>query len=165
LTDMISPTFVSFVSALTALIATIAGPFVTLYVARTQFNATVRSANRQRWIDEFREQIAHFCAELAISAQVRGKIVKDGRIVIQAEEFLNSFGRLVYTANKIRLMVNPVERDHQELLGLINGLLLRFRTASAEDDLLAEGQAIVERIVTMSLAIIRSEWLRVQRGI
>ncbi len=62
-------------------------------------------------------------------------------------------------------MVNPVERDHQELLELINGLLLRFRTASAEDDLQAEGQAIVERIVTMSLAIIRSEWLRVQRGL
>ena len=37
---MISPTLVSFVSALTALIATIAGPFVTLYVARTQFKAT-----------------------------------------------------------------------------------------------------------------------------
>jgi hypothetical protein len=30
LTDMISQTLVSFVSALTALIATIAGPFVTL---------------------------------------------------------------------------------------------------------------------------------------
>ena len=40
---MISQTLVSFVSALTALIATIAGPFVTLYVARTQFKATVRS--------------------------------------------------------------------------------------------------------------------------
>jgi hypothetical protein len=163
---MISQTLVSFVSALTALIATIAGPFVTLYVARTQFRATVRSANRQRWIDEFREQIAHFCAELAISAQVRDKIVKDGRIAVQAEpEFLQSFGRLVYTANKIRLMINPLEREHQELLELINDLLRRFRTASAEDDLQAEGQAIVERMVTMSLDIIRREWHRVQRGL
>jgi hypothetical protein len=163
---MISQTLVSFVSALTALIATIAGPFVTLYVARTQFKATVRSANRQRWIDEFREQIAHFCAEIAISAQLREKIVKDGQIVIQAgPEFLTSFGRLVYTANKIRLMINPLEREHQELLELINGLLRRFRTASADDDLQTEGQAIVEQIVAMSVAVIRREWLRVQRGV
>jgi hypothetical protein len=162
---MISQTLVSFVSALTALIATIAGPFVTLYVTRTQFKATVRSANRQRWIDEFREQIAHFCAEIAISAQVREKIVKDGRIVVRVEpEFLSSFGRLVYTANKIRLMINPLEREHQELLELINGLLRRFRTASADDDLQAEGHAIVEQIVAMSVAVIRREWLRVQRG-
>jgi hypothetical protein len=163
---MISQTLVSFVSALTALIVTIAGPFVTLYVTRTQFKATVRSANPQRWIDEFREQIAHFCAEIAISAQVREKIVKDGRIVVRVEpEFLSSFGRLVYTANKIRLMINPLEREHQELLELINGLLRRFRTASADDDLQAEGQAIVEQIVAMSVAVIRREWLRVQRGV
>jgi hypothetical protein len=162
---MIDATLVSFVSALTALVASIAEPTVTLYVARTQFRANVRSANRQRWIDEFREQIARFCAELPISAQVREKIVKEGRIVIQAEpEFLNSFGRLVYTANKIRLMINPIKREQQELLELINGLLRRFRSASSEDDLQGEGQEIVGQIVTMSAPIIRREWLRVQRG-
>ena len=97
---------------------------------------------------------------------MREKIVKDGRIVIHVEpEFLNSFGRLVYTANKIRLMINPHEREHQELLELINGLLRRFRTASADDDLQAEGQGIVEQIVAMSVAVIRREWLRVQRGV
>jgi hypothetical protein len=96
---------------------------------------------------EFREQIAHFCAEIAISAQVREKIVKNGRIVIQADlEFLNSFGRLIYTANKIRLMINPREHDHLELLEQMNEPLKRLRTASAEDDLQAEGQAIVEKI-------------------
>ena len=163
---MITPTLVGFVSALTALIASIAGPIVTLYVARTQFKATVRSANRQRWIDEFREQIAHFCAEFAISAQVRDKIVRDGRIVVQAEsQFLASFEKLIYTANKIRLMINPLEHEHQELLELMNGLLVRFRTASAEDDLQSEGQEIVGQIVTMSVEIIRREWLRVQRGV
>ena len=56
---MITPRLVGFVSALTALIASIAGPVITIYVARTQFNATVRSANRQRWIDEFKIGRAH----------------------------------------------------------------------------------------------------------
>jgi hypothetical protein len=163
---MIDATSLSFVSALTALVASIAGPFVTLYVARTQMRVTVRSANRQRWIDEFRDVIAHFCSELAIAAQGRETIVKDGRIVIQAEsEFLRSFGKLVYTANKIRLMINPLERDHQELLEIIDRMFERFRTAPPNHDLQSEGQEIVRQIVSMSLAIIRREWLRVQRGV
>jgi hypothetical protein len=163
---MIDTTLVSLVSALTALVASIAGPIVTLYVARSQFKANVRSANRQRWIDEFRDLIARFCAEIATSAQIREKIVTEGRIVIQAEsQFLSSFEKLIYTANKIRLMINPLEHEHQELLEVMNGLLVRFRTASAEDDLQSEGVEIVGQIVTMSVAIIRREWLRVQRGV
>jgi hypothetical protein len=47
--SMIDAAHFSFVSALTALVASIAGPFVTLYVARTQIRFTVRSTNRQRW--------------------------------------------------------------------------------------------------------------------
>jgi hypothetical protein len=163
---MIDATLVSFVSALTALVASIAGPIVTIYVARTQFKATVRSANRQRWIDEFRDLIAHFCAEIATSVQIREKIVRDGQIVIQAESaILSSWEKLIYTANKIRLMVNPLEHEHQRLLEVMNGLLVQFRTASTADALQSEGQEIVGKIVTMSVEIIRREWLRVQRGI
>jgi hypothetical protein len=163
---MIDATLIGFVSALTALIASIAAPIVTIYVARTQFKATVRSANRQRWIDEFRDLIAHFCAEIATSVQVREKIVSDGRIVIQAEStILSSWEKLIYTANKIRLMINPLEREHQKLLETMNSLLVRFRTASTGDELQSEGQEIVAQIVTMSVEIVRREWLRVQRGI
>lgn len=65
-------------------------------ISRSQFKVNVRSANRQRWIDEFRDLIANFCAEIATSAQVREKIVRDGRIVIQAEsEFMSSFEKLI----------------------------------------------------------------------
>jgi hypothetical protein len=91
--------------------------------------------------------------------------VRDGRIAIQAESAFSSFEKLIYTANKIRLMINPLEHQHQELLEVMNGLLVRFRTASAEDDLQSEGQEIVGQIVTMSVEIIRREWLRVQRGV
>jgi hypothetical protein len=162
--DMFTSTLVSIISALTALVASVAGPFVTLYVARTQLRANVRSANRQRWIDEFREQVAHFCSEMAIAAQVRDKMVRDGRIVIQGEpEYLNAFGRLIYTTNKIRLMINPLDPEHQELIDLLNGLLAQFRDASADDDLRAQGTALIEQLIPKSVAIIRREWIRVQR--
>jgi len=105
-------------------------------------------------------------SESLVSAQVREKIVRDGRIAIQAESaYLSSFEKLIYTANKIRLMINPLEPEHQRLLEVMNGLLVRFRTASSADELQSEGQEIVGRIVTMSVEIIRREWLRVQRGV
>ena len=45
------PLLIGVISACTALVASIVGPIVTLSVARRQFNATVLSANRQRWIE------------------------------------------------------------------------------------------------------------------
>jgi hypothetical protein len=161
---MFDPVFIGFVSALTALLASIVGPLVTLYVARTQIRATVRSANRQRWIDEFRDAIARYCSEVAIVAQARERIVSDGQIVIGESEALHDFGKLVYSASKIRLMVNPLEREHQELLGALGRVFDRLRTAASHEDLQREGVEIVNEIVTRSLVIIRREWLLVQRG-
>ena len=49
---------ISVISACTALVASIAGPLVTLTVSRRQFNASVLSANRQKWIDSLRDMLA-----------------------------------------------------------------------------------------------------------
>lgn len=75
---MIDQGTIGFVSALSALIASIAGPLVTLYAARLQIRANVGSANRQRWVDEFRDVIANFCSEIAIAAQGRANIAQNG---------------------------------------------------------------------------------------
>jgi hypothetical protein len=53
------PLLISLVSACTALVASIVGPFVTLAVARRQFSATALSANRQKWIESLRDMLAH----------------------------------------------------------------------------------------------------------
>jgi hypothetical protein len=126
---------------------------------------TVRSTNRQRWIEEFRDLIAQFCSEIAIAAQNRESMVKDGRIVIGAErDLLGHFGKLVYTANKIRLMIDPHEREHRELLASIDALLALFRTGPNDDDLQIAGQEIAQKIIDLTLAIVRREWARVQKG-
>jgi hypothetical protein len=165
---MFDPALVGVISAATALVASIAGPLVTLYMGRAQIRAAVRSANRQKWIEEFRDMIAHFCgqvATVAASVQVRGKVIRDGRVAIPAQrEVIERFERLVFTSTKIRLMINPLEHEHQELLKVIGALLMRFRTASITDDVQAEADATVQRIVDISLNIIRHEWLRVKKG-
>jgi len=156
---------ITFFSALTALIASLAGPLVTIYATRSQINATVRSGNRQRWIDEFRDSISRFCSEIAIVAQGRETIVRDGEIVIHTEsEFLQAYGRLIYSANKIRLMTNPNDPEHGQLLEAIDRIFVLLRTAAPNQDPHREGQAIIGEVVQRSISIIRQEWNRVQRG-
>ena len=162
---MVDPTLISVISASTALVASVTGPLVALYVARAQIKAAVRSANRQKWIEEFRELIASFCGQIASSTQVRERVFRDGRVSIPAEsEMLHHFERLIFTATKIRLMVNPLDSEHGKLIEAVDALLLRFRTAPGTEDLQVEAQAMARQIIGMGLAIIRHEWLRVQKG-
>ena len=56
---------VSLISALTALVASIVSPFVTIQTAKRQINASVISANRTRWLESLREQLATLVSELA----------------------------------------------------------------------------------------------------
>ena len=46
------PVLISLVSALTALVASVVGPIVTVAVAKRQITASVVSSNRHRWISE-----------------------------------------------------------------------------------------------------------------
>jgi hypothetical protein len=65
------PLVLSFISACTALAASIIGPIVTLRVARRQFNATVLSTNRQKWIETLRDMVAELMSLLVFSLTVR----------------------------------------------------------------------------------------------
>ena len=47
-----------FISACTALIATIIGPYVAMKTAKSQINANVLSTNRAKWIETMRELIS-----------------------------------------------------------------------------------------------------------
>jgi len=63
-TAWLDPLLISLVSAATALVASVVGPLVTLAVARRQFNATVISANRQKWIEALRDLLSHLAQSI-----------------------------------------------------------------------------------------------------
>lgn len=46
------------VSAITAIVAVIVGPLVSIFVAKNQINASVVSTNRQTWINRLRDELA-----------------------------------------------------------------------------------------------------------
>src|SRR5688572_1568124 len=66
------PQIVSLVSACTALIASIAGPLATLRVSRRQFNATVLSTGRQKWIESLRDLLADLMSRRAGLSVIKG---------------------------------------------------------------------------------------------
>ena len=160
----VDPSLIGIISACTALTASFTGPMVSLYVARVQIRASVRSANRQRWIEDFRETIASLCGQIAVVTQVRERMVESGRLSISSEADLKQLHQLISAATKIRLMINPIEPDHQALLARVERLLTLFRTAATGDDVQEHARDTAFEITNLSLAIIRHEWTRVQKG-
>lgn len=156
---------ISVISAITALTASIVGPLVSIYVARAQIRATTRSANRQKWIEEFRDTMARFCGQVAVATQIHETIVVQGHVSIPAESHaLRDFEQLIYTATRIRLLINPLDPEHRELSTAINGLLLLF---TAEDKSISVQREVRDRtksITDKGLLIIRAEWGLIQHG-
>ena len=160
----------SLISACTALVASIAGPFVTLAVAKRNFNATVISANRQKWIEALRDMLAElislFVAALVVKTKWKRRRAHDrwdhGRAALDAEPaLLDKVQRMVHTQAKIRLLLNPNEADHQRLYQAIDTAGKRLQS---EDALESETEADIEAITTLAQAILKREWLRVKHG-
>lgn len=159
------PLVLSFVSACTALAASVVGPIVTLRVARRQFNANVLSTNRQKWIETLRDMVAELIS-LIVSALVirsawkskwdkgRGPLREDKALLIKLE-------RIVLVEAKIRLLLNPTEPSHQQLYQAIQTSTKRLK---AEESLDSDTEADIETIAKLSQAILRREWQRVKRG-
>ncbi len=159
------PVLISLISASTALVASVIGPFVTLTVAKRQFNATVLSANRQKWIETLRDSLAELASLLVTALFVKSKW-KDkwdqGRSALNAEPaLLDKLEHIVLAQSKIRLLINPTEADHQHLYQAIDTAIKRLQS---EESLDTEIRADIETITKMAQSILKREWQRVKLG-
>jgi hypothetical protein len=162
------PQIVGLVSACTALVASIAGPLATLRVSRRQFNATVLSTGRQRWIDSLRDLLADLVSQLAGLSVIKsgwtgewnrglGLLHTDPSLVAKVE-------RLVLVRWKIRLMLNLNEADHQQLDQLIGAAVHRLRHHEPGEPGEPDTDADIENISREARGIFKREWERVKRG-
>ena len=157
---------ISLISACTALVASIVAPFVTLSVARRQFNATVLSANRQKWIESLRDLLAElislFVAALVVKSKWKdtwnkglGPLDADPALIAKLE-------RIVLVEWKIRLLINPAEPDHQQLYRAID---TAFKRLQSEDMNESDTEADLEMITDLAQKILKREWQRVKQGV
>lgn len=160
------PLFISLVSACTALVASIAGPIVTLAVARRQFNANVLSVNRQKWIETLRgmlaELISLLVSALVIKAGWKGTWDKGISVVTANPAMQEKLERMVLVQWNIRLLLNPTEADHQQLYRTIESAFSRLQSDESDD---AATEADVEAITALAQKILKREWGRVKQGI
>ena len=159
-------TTVGFISAITALVASILGPTVTLVVAKRQFNANVVSANRQKWIDALRQELAELIALIGSAMVIKQRWRADwrgGQGPLEADPTLMpKVEQIVLAYAQIQLLTNTSQADHRQLIEAVESALEHLK---ADGMMEAEIEVDVENITRCSRAIIQREWRRVKQGI
>jgi hypothetical protein len=161
---MNTPSLLGLLSACTALIATIVGPLVALTVARRQFIATAISGNRNKWIENLRDELAELISLLAAALVVKSKWKdrwESGRGPLSDPVLLEKYEHIVLAQSKIQLLINPTDPEHQRLGKAIDAAALRLRSEDAPD---AEVEGDVQTIVKLGQEILKREWQRVKLG-
>lgn len=147
-----SPQFFSLpvLSLIVAVLAVFFGPLIQLFIAKAHIRASVLSANRQRWIDQLREQVAELIT-LACDLKARAEFpALDGPTTLQ-KTFEMQLRR-----STIELLLNPKEKDHQQLAKLIGEATAGITKPPDED------KTNIRAIVALSQAILKREWERVK---
>ena len=161
----INPQWITLVFAANAMIASIAGPLVSTRIARIEFKANVLSVNRQKWIEAMRDLVASLNSQLLIAAALRQTLEEPTGIVITRDsELLKRVENLLRTVSKIELMLNPLEKEHQQLRALMSGAVDHLRSPPPEGNIEEYIEAISRDIILLSQAILKREWVRVKRA-
>ena len=161
----INPQWITLVLAANAMIASIAGPLVSTRIARIEFKANVLSVNRHKWIETMRDLVASLNSQLLIAAALRQTLEEPTGIVITRDsELLKRVENLLRTVSKIELMLNPLEKDHQQLKALMSEAVDQLRSLPPGGSIEERIEAISRDIIQLSQAILKREWVRVKRA-
>jgi ABC-type oligopeptide transport system ATPase subunit len=147
------------VSAVTALVAVIVGPLVSIFVAKNQINASVVSANRQTWINRLRDELA------TLVGIVHHLPSAHANETVSTDSAISEYGRFVEKFQVIKLLINPKEADHQELIRLIESADKKIIESIIKKQASAsEFETAGKRIVDQSQIVLKREWERVKKG-
>jgi hypothetical protein len=147
------------VTAITALVAVLVGPLLSIYVARKQINAAALSTNRQEWINKLRNVLAEL---ITIIRHVPPAYAANSITGIEA---IAKHGELTEKVELVKLLLNPKETDHQELVRLVTSASTQMRDSinQQQGNAVKLGEA-AERVVAQSQIILKREWERVKKG-
>jgi len=155
----------SLITAAAALLASLVSPLVTLSVARRQFQASVISTNRQKWIETLRDRLSEL-----ISLVNTAHVIKrhsngpwhGGLRQAQANLGLTKkFERAHKAMAEIRLLTSASDPKHKHLNEALAAAVAHVQHEDLRED---ELMASIEDVVALGRTIIRREWGRVKRG-
>lgn len=161
----LTPIHVSFVVACSALVAACIAPLVNLAVSRRQFNASVLSANREKWIGRLRETTSELLSRMAVISIQKQRWQGDwdeGRALLHADEKnWQAFQRVVQLHWELRLLANPNDERHMALCQAVSEAVVRLQSSDAEQRWSA---VEAERVASAAQAVLKAEWQRVKHG-
>ncbi|MDG4552792.1 MAG: hypothetical protein P9E24_00885 [Candidatus Competibacter sp.] len=142
-------------AAIAALAAVILGPFVGVYVARRQTQMTTVATSRVEWISQLRDLVAELLAEYRFVDfdTVPGQPPKVEKTTLQ---------RLFRIETQIKLMLNPDETEHKELMRTVENAVTY--AGSFAQNKLAKITEHVQAIQTTATVILKKEWGVVKAG-
>lgn len=154
---------ITFLTASTALIAGVAGPIVSISIARQQFKASVISNNRERWTEALRDALAEYISLVTSAAMIaRQTQFIHGENVHLDEEFRKTAERIMLVRGRIRLMTNPSKDCHRELCESVEAV---HRALVAHEKVeLQQWRSHLEAIMLAGRSVLEAEWRRVKRG-
>lgn len=161
----INPQWITLVFASNAMIASIAAPLVSTRIAKIEFKANVLSVNRQKWIEAMRDLVAGLNSQLLVAAALRQTLEEPTGIVITRDsQLLKRVENLLRTVSKIELMLDPLEKDHEQLKALMSEAVDQLRSPSPDGSIEERIETISRDVIQLSQAILKREWVRVKRG-
>ncbi|WP_404973097.1 hypothetical protein [Vibrio campbellii] len=163
-------TYMPLLSLIVAFLAVIVGPIVSWKVARLQSDNAIKLANkqviapiRQAWIDKLRSLLSEY-SSVCFSHYITGAYLHD--LSLDTEKDHDKIEQLVehrltIIRSEIELLLNPFEREHEELLALMNkcfkGL---FPHGSYEDS--NNFSDYHQLLSVQSKKVLKAEWVRVR---
>jgi hypothetical protein len=148
-------------SLIIAALAVFVGPMVTLKMSQRQIELSRRIAHRQiiapmrqAWIEGLRGKLAEL---LSLSFRCWDRAVKLGTNYEELND--PEFKRILELTEEIRLLINPVEPDHKEL---VNSIAQITRSILCGLDNFVEFKSATEKARTLGLAIFKTEWNRIK---
>ena len=162
---LLSPFEINLITAATALVASVMGPLVTLSVARRQFRASVISANRQKWIETFRDRVSELVSLMNAAQLIKRHSAEAWRGGVGPAASLgvtDKFEKAFLALSEIRLLTNASDPEHQRLNEALAAALLHLQHDELREE---ELDTSVEEVIALGRTIIRHEWSRVKRGV
>lgn len=149
-------------SLVVAALAVFFGPAISWLVARHSIRSSLKAANkqilapmRQQWIEALRGLIAELTSEahhLYIAAADQDS--DEG-----SAENEKAHRRMLFLEQKVRLMLNPNEADHQDLMGKIRALV---HAAEAYESRPEFGD-LHDAVTDLSRRVFKREWDRIKQ--
>ena len=145
------------ISTAGALLGALIGSITGYLTARHQFRTTVVAAARQQWISSVRDALAEYQVSVTSIAKMFVIPASDPAIRDQTYE------RAAFLTYRLKLLLNPRERSHLELLVAIEALFAALTPALKSGDH-SQAVAQIRRVTELGQLVLKSEWERVKAG-